>query len=154
MQAWQLVRMRQEIRAMPALEDSARRLAAALPALAPRLLTGSTATEATTDLGARLRAAAEAHRVRVDVVTPMGDSARAGDLARVRVRIAAEGDTKGLLGWIAAIERSSVVLGSGEMRLVAAQPASPRSAPEVIRAEGTVWGWYFAHSSEAASAAP
>lgn len=149
----QVVRMRREVQAMPALEDSARRLAAALPALAPRLLTGSTVAEAAADLGARLRLVADAHHVRLDAVTPTADSARAGDLVRVRVRVVAEGDTRGLLEWLAAIERSRVVLGADEMRLAAARPDAPRSAPEVIRAEGTVWGWYFAHDAEQAGAA-
>jgi hypothetical protein len=45
------------------------------------------------------------------------------------------------------------VLGADEMRLAAARPDAPRSAPEVIRAEGTVWGWYFAHGAEQAVAA-
>jgi type II secretory pathway component PulM len=152
MDSGRLSRMRDELRAMPALEDSARRLAAALPALAPRLLAGSAGGEALADLASRVRATAEAIRVRMDAVTPLPDSLRAGDLARVRVRVAGEGDTRGLVAWLAAMEQSSVVTGVEEMRFLPTHPDAPRSAPEVIRVEGVLWGWYFEHRADSVGA--
>ncbi len=152
MDSGRLSRVRDELRAMPALEDSARHLAAALPALAPRLLTGSAGGEALADLASRVRASAEANRVRVDAVMPLSDGARAGDLARVRVRVAAESDTRGLVAWLAAMERSPVAISVQEMRLVPARPDAPRSAPEAIRAEAVLWGWYFEHPADSAGA--
>ena len=97
-----------------------------------------------TDLTGRLDVAAEAHQLRVARTGAIPDSVHAGSLRRVSVRAELEGDTRGTLEFLGALAHGPALLGVSDIRIVAADPASPASAAEVLRTELTVRGWYLA----------
>lgn len=142
-QAELLARAEADLRAAPALEDSGRVVRKRLAELAPKILTGGHEAEVLTDLTGRLDVAAEAHQVRVARTGALPDSVHAGSLRRVSVRADIEGDTRGTLEFLAALARGTALLGVTDIRILAADPASPASAAEVLRTELTVSAWYL-----------
>lgn len=142
-QAELLERSRWEIRQAAALEDSGAVIKAKVRALAPRILSGAHQAAAMADLTARLKRATNAHRVRVERTSALGDSAAAGGLRRVSLRAALEGDSRGTLGVLGALGRGPVVLMPTDLRIRAGNSAASGSAAEVLKVEMTVRGWYL-----------
>ena len=138
-----LARMRADIRSADELEDSATVIRRRMASLAPAFLTGGTAGEAAADLGSRLSAAAERHRVRVSRTDHVADSSRTERLGRVTLRLALESDTRGLLGLLDAAAKESAVLVVDELRIAVVEPHVPADRPEVLQSELTVRGWYL-----------
>jgi len=137
-----LARTREEMAALPMLRDSAATLSQALVALAPQLLSGSTATEAGSDLSGRMNLAAARAPARVERLDPMPDSTGNGRLGRVRVRAALETDVRGLVALIRAIDAGDEVLRLEELHVEAPDPAAVNRGPEILKVEVTVSGWY------------
>lgn len=138
-----LERMRAEVPTAAQLEDSGVVVKGRLATLAPELLTGRTPAEATADLGARLAAVADHHRVRVSRTDPVIDSTGRGQLGQVAVRAALESDTRGLFGLLDAVSRGSAVLVVDSMRVIVADPLVPFEQPEMLRTELTIRGWFL-----------
>lgn len=142
-----LARAQATVETAEALEDSSVAIKARLLALAPKILVGRQEAEAMADLSGRLNALASAHRVRLSRTDPVSDSTRAGELRRISVRVALESDSRGTLGFIAGLSRGPAVLVLQELRVTAANPASPAAVAEVMQTEATVQGWYLAQDS-------
>ncbi len=136
-------RTQADIRSVKELEDSAAVLRGKFIALAPKLLTGGTSSEALADLAGRLVVIAERHRVRLERTDPVTDSVRGGQLSRVTVRGAIEGDTRGTFGFLSGLAAEPAVLTLDQVRMVAPEPGALATAPEVLRTELTIYGWYL-----------
>jgi hypothetical protein len=138
-----VARSEEDLQLVPVLEDSARALRGRLAELAPKILTGAREAEARSDLAERLSVAAEAQRVRVARTDAVPDSAHAGQLRRVSIEAELEGDTAGMLGLLSALCRGPALLWVADLRVVAVNPTSPETAPEVLHTELTLRGWYL-----------
>jgi type II secretory pathway component PulM len=137
-----LARTREEMASLPTLRDSAATLSQALVALAPQLLSGSTAVEAGSDLSGRMNLAVARAPARVERLDPVSDSVGNGRLGRVRIRAALETDVRGLVALIRAIDSGDEVLRLEELHVEAPDPAAVSRGPEILRVEVTVSGWY------------
>jgi hypothetical protein len=137
-----LVRTREEMSLLPELRDSAAVLSQALVALAPQLLSGSTAAEAGADLSGRMNLAASRAPARVERLDSLADSAGDGRLGRVRVHAALETDVHGLIALLRAIETGDEVLKLEELHVEAPQAGVVQRGPEILKIEVTVSGWY------------
>ncbi len=142
-----LARRRADVAALDRLADSARVVQASVLALAPRILAGSSAAEAGDDLAARAALAVTRSAGRLLATEALTDSTVAGGLARAAVRLRFEGDGRVVVGTLRALEREAVVLALEELRLLAVNPGSPATEPEILRVELTLRGWYQVRSA-------
>jgi hypothetical protein len=142
-----LARAEEELGAPTSLADSAKALRDSVAQLASKILVGGREAEALTDLTGRLGVIAETHHVKMQRTVGAPDSVHAGPLRRVSLHASFEGDTQGTLGLLVALSRAPVLLDASELRMIAADPRSPAGAPEVLRSELTVRGWYLARDS-------
>ena len=138
-----LARTREEMASLPTLRDSAATLSQALVALAPQVLSGSTAAEAGADLSGRMNLAASRAPAKVERLDPLPDSSGDGRLGRVRVHAALETDVRGLIALIRAIDAGDEVLKLDELRVEAPEPGTVPRGPEILKVEITVSGWYI-----------
>src|SRR5213076_1691236 len=125
-----LARTREEMASLPMLRDSAAVLSQALVALAPQVLSGSTAVEASADLAGRINLAASRAPARVERVDPLSDSTATGRLGRVRVHAALETDVRGLIALIRAVDAGDEVLKLDELHVEAPDPGGTGRGPE------------------------
>lgn len=137
-----LAQLQADLDGMDALADTTRQLQARLLALAPALLTGRSAAEAQGDLAGRLTLATDRAGVRLTSTEPVADSLRAGDVARVAVRLRLEGDARGLAATLGALARDPGALSFDALRIVALDPASGDAVAERLRVELVVRGWH------------
>ena len=142
-QAVLLARARVDLDDATLLRDSAAELSRALVGLAPRILSGSSAAEAIADLSGRVNLAGSTHQAKLERVDPLPDSALAGRLHRVALRIAFECDVRGLVGVLQELEFGKAALAVRELRVTAVDAASPDKSPEVLRVNLTVTGWFL-----------
>jgi len=141
-----LARAEMDVRQTALLEDSSAVIRAKVLALAPKLLVAAREAEALADLGSRLKRAAAESRVRVERTTPVGDSTRAGRLRRVSLSAALQGDSRGTLALLGALARGRPLMTPTNLMITAPNPAAT-DAPEVLRTEITVRGWYLARET-------
>jgi len=138
-----LARARADLADAGVLRDSAVQLGQALVGLAPKILSGNSAAEAVADLSARVNMAVSGHQAKLERVDPLPDSLRAGRLRRVALRAAFECDVRGLAGVLEGLEFGKVALSLRELRVTAVDAGSADKAPEVLRVEMTVAGWFL-----------
>lgn len=137
-----LLRTRLEIRDAVALDDSVAAIEKRLLAMASAVLAGNDETGAVADLAGRINAVAARERVRLVRTAAVPDTARVLRLRRVTVRASFEGDARGALGLLARLEAGGSPLTVADAQLTALDPASARTAPEVVAGEIIVRGWY------------
>jgi Type II secretion system (T2SS), protein M subtype b len=138
-----LARTRDEMSALPQLRDSAAVLSQALVALAPQVLSGSTAAEAGADLSGRMNLAASRAPAKVERLEALPDSSGEGRLGRVRVHAALETDVRGLVSLLRSIDAGDEVLRLEELRVEVPDPATGTRGPEILKVDLTVSGWYL-----------
>ena len=138
-----LARARADLADASVLRDSAVQLGQALVSLAPKILSGNSAAEATADLSGRVNLAVAGHQAKLERVDPVPDSPGAGRLRRVTLRAGFECDVRGLAGVLEALEFGKLVVSLRELRVTAVDAGSPDRMPEVLRGEMTVAGWYL-----------
>ncbi len=138
-----LGRMRQAVARLPSLEANAGLLQGQLSGLAPQLLEGETPSSAAAALSLRLNSVADRHLVRIVAAESLADSTVDGELQCVRMRLALEGDVRGLLGTIAAFASEPPVTEILALSVEASDPASPPGVPETLRGEVMLRGWYL-----------
>jgi len=139
-----LARARADFADAALLRDSAAQLGQALVRLAPKILSGSSSVEAVADLSGRVNRAASDHQAKLERVDPVADSTIAGRLHRATLRAAFECDVRGLVGLLEALELGKAVVSLRDLRVTVVDPSSPDTAPEVLRVELTVTGWFLA----------
>src|SRR5256885_7048909 len=138
-----LARTRDEMASLPMLRDSSATLSQALVALAPQLLSGSSAAEAGADLSGRMNLVASRAPAKVERVDPLPDSSGDGRLGRVRVHAALETDVRGLIAFLKAIDTGEEVVKLDELHVEAPQALMSERGPEILKIEVTVSGWYI-----------
>lgn len=138
-----LARTLEEMGSLPRLRDSASVLSLALVALAPQVLSGSTAAEAGADLSGRMNIAASRAPAKVARIDPLPDSSGDGRLGRVRVHAALETDVRGLVALLKAIDAGDEVLRLDELHVEAPEPGVVNRGPEILKVDVTVSGWYL-----------
>ena len=138
-----LARVRADLADAPLLQDSAGALTRAIVGLAPKLLSGDTPAEAFADLSGRVNLAASRNQAKLERTDQLPDSGVAGRLRRVRVRASLQSDIRGVTGLLRALELGETVLSVEDLRIVAPDPNSGDGAPEVLRVDVTVTGWFL-----------
>jgi len=133
---------RDALAAAPALRDSLTRALGAVVALAPRLVDGRTAAEASSSLSALVFMAASRHQVRLVRLDPLPDSA-AGVFHRVAVHAELEGDVRGLTRFLRAIETGDPLLTVPTLAVQAPDPLGRAPGPEALGAEMHVVGFFL-----------
>jgi hypothetical protein len=138
-----LHRAEADLRTLPALQDSAKRLTEGVIGLAPRLLAGASSSEAIAGLSGHLTHLGIAHQARLDRTDPVPDSTAAGDLRRVSMDAVFESDVRGLAGLLAGFATAQPVTNLTRLRVTAADPTATGRGPEVLRIEVRVEAWYL-----------
>lgn len=137
-----LAHTRRELAEAPALRDSAAGITQALGALAPKLLSGTSAADAGADLSTQLNLVAARHSAKVERLEVLADSLHAGRLGRASVHVLLETDVRGLVALLQATAAANAVLVVQDLRVVAQDPGSAVRLPEILKVEMTVYGWY------------
>ncbi len=138
-----LARAENALAAAPALRDSLTRALGAVVALAPRLVDGRTAAEASASLSALVSMAASRHQVRVVRLDPLPDSAAGAVFRRIAVHAELEGDARGLTRFLRAIETGDPLLTVPTLAVQAPDPLGRSPGPETLRAELDVTGFFL-----------
>lgn len=126
----------------PAVRDSLAQVLSDVVALAPRLVSGRSSAEAQATLAGLINLAAGRNALRVIGIDAVPDSA-AGVFAEVRAHAVLEGDIRGLVGVLRAVEAGDPILTAPSLSISAPDPASPKSAPETLHIELLVTGYYL-----------
>jgi hypothetical protein len=111
-----------------------------LLAFAPLLFSQDASSPGHTSLLGRLHETAVRARVRVGRTEPLRDSI-AGGFRRVRVRLEAQADVRGLTLWLAALESGRPRVRVEQIVVAADNPFAIPDAPEVLRIEVVAVGW-------------
>jgi hypothetical protein len=111
-----------------------------LVALAPRLLSGTNASEAQAELAGLIGGSAALRHVRVIEQEARPDSA-VSVFRRVTLRVSAEGDIGAIAGWMADLEEGVRLIRIRSLEVMASEPASPPTQAERLRAELVIDGW-------------
>ena len=138
-----LARARAVLAQLPADRDSLGETLGRLVALAPQLVDGATSAEAQASLSALVSLAASRHALKVLRLDLLPDSA-AGAFHRVAVHAECEGDVGGLTALLRALETGAPLLTVWQASVQAPDPWAETKAPERLRIELTVAGWYLA----------
>ncbi len=130
------------VAARRAVEDSLDRAARDLVALAPGLLSGSSAADAAAALSARMTLIAELNDARVEVIDPRPDTG-SGLFVPVEVRADLETDLAGLAGILRAVESEQPTLTVRALSVRRAEPmgSGGRGGGDVLRVSLEVVGW-------------
>lgn len=138
-----LSRMREQVASGPRLTDSAAELRSRLNGLAPAILTSDGGAEALEELNARMARFARAAGAQVRRAIPLGDSVKAGVLRRVSLRVDLECDLAALLGMLRKVSQDAAAIATNAVRIVATNPSSAHSVPEVLNIELHISAWYL-----------
>lgn len=139
-----LAGIRGEMRALPALEDSAASLRAGVGELAPRLLAGQSEAAAAADLSARLGSIAVQRHGRLLRLEVLPDSTTAGRLRRLRARAVLETDFRGVAELLSTLGRQALILVPERVVISQAGSLEPSEASERLQVELELTGWYLA----------
>jgi type II secretion system (T2SS) protein M len=120
------------------VRDSATARWRRLNALRSPLLSGATPEAAASTLASLLEKLADEEGVDVETVMLRPDSVVRFDLVRVAVRLTAESDVEGLLGFLFAVETQTEPLAIRELSVTQPEPAALPSKPEALRFEVVV----------------
>ncbi len=135
-----LARARAALKLAAALQDSFQVAAGELVSLAPILVAGATAAEAAANLTSELSVVADRAGLRVLELNALPDSTR-GTFVPITLRGEFEGDVNGVAQFLAAVERSPVVLSVRSLNVLAGDPMERTPGPERLRAELLITGW-------------
>ena len=133
-------RARTEVAGAGELEARALLVRARFDSLGPRLVPATSRAEALGTLAARIEQVAALHRSRVHESRGVPDSATAGRLERVTLRVVLESDLEGLTGAIRALEGGDPVVVVRSLRLNSAG-AGGSEPVETLQAELLASAW-------------
>jgi hypothetical protein len=133
-------RARTEVAALGELEERALLVRARFDSLGPRVVPATTRAEALGTLAAWIEQVAALHRNRVHESRGVPDSASAGRLERVTLRVVLESDLEGLTGAIRALEGGDPVLVVRSLRVTSAG-AGGSEPVETLQAEFVASAW-------------
>jgi hypothetical protein len=139
---------RRALEGLPAMEDSTKVLTARIAALAPRILSGTSAPLALSDLSGRLSTLIGLYHGRMVRFEAAPDTGAAGPLRRVSAIVALESDFRGLAELLDRLQRDQLVTVVTRVQLAPADPLAPSSTPERIDVELSLNAWYLARESD------
>jgi hypothetical protein len=142
-----LTRVESDLHGGTVLEDSASKVLDRFRDLPIHILPGNSDAEAAAELARRIEVATARAGSRMTEATPIADTTRVARLHRVSLRVAVEGDLRGLIQTLRALEGDSVVITVNALRIVASDAAASDDQPEALRAEVLIRGWYVAGSA-------
>lgn len=147
-QAALLARAREDVASEQNLVDSATALRTRVEALASRILSGGTSTQAAAALVGALTHALPPEQARILASDPVADSARAGDLQRISLRTTLETDLEGLIHLLKSLAAEPAVITVDQIRILAADPFTPDTQAETMNIELVLAGWFLAAERE------
>jgi hypothetical protein len=127
-------------RALPTLRDSAREQQARIAAIDSAIVTAPTSSAAAALLASALEEMADEARVKVGAMQLVADSAAAGAVVQVGVRLTGVADVYGLLELLKAVEGGEALLAVRELAVSQSDPAAPSTKPEALRIDMMVVG--------------
>ena len=133
-------RARGELRALPAVRDSARARRLRLGQEIGSLLRGRGSGGLVAALVGELNADADASRIAVSGIDGRVDTLAAGSYVPVTARVDALGDVRSLASFVAMIESSEVRLRVVELSVNQSEPSAPPQQPEALHATLVVQG--------------
>lgn len=137
-----LAAAREMVAGEPATRESLQVALREFVALAPRLLDGRSQAEAGATLVSWISGAASGASLKVRRAESLADSG-SGVLRRVRVRAELEGDVAGITMFLRDAEQGDPVLSIPMLAVTAVSPTEAGPAPEIIRVEIVLTGWYL-----------
>jgi type II secretory pathway component PulM len=135
-----LARERQLLATAPALRDSVGRALSEVVALAPRLAAVGSPAEASASLASLLSLTASRHGLKLVRMDPLPDSV-AGVFTRIAVHAELEGDVRGLVRMLHAVETGDPLLTVVALSVDAPAPGAPRNAAETLHIALTIAGY-------------
>jgi Type II secretion system (T2SS), protein M subtype b len=142
-----LAQSRREIQRQKVTFDSATSMKRAIVDLAPRVLTGETAAQASDALTSLLGIVTTRSNTRLTGSNAVEDSASAGALHRVSVHATVDGDITGVAGLLQGLAEEKTVLTTDDLQILATESGAAIHSAEVPRVDVTVRGWYLAGRS-------
>jgi hypothetical protein len=149
-----LRRQRRAVQSASVLTDSAAFLRQQLERLARIIIPAQSDDQAWEELTAKIGAIARRHEVRIQRVEPLPDSTRIGFLRRITLRAELESDMRGLAEFLGSLDRDSLMIGLSALHVTAPDPQSAPIAPELLRSELRISGWYAMPSHVGETRAP
>ena len=131
---------RAKVRMLSILGESLRARQVRLAAADSALLTGSSSAAAAADLASLLDEAGGAARLKITAMQLRADSAAAGSITRVAVRVTGTTDVRGLASFLHSVEGNNTPLVIRELIVSQPEPAAPDSKPEALRIDIVVEG--------------
>jgi len=128
------------VRLLPALRDSLRDREARLATLDSTLLSGASPAAAASDLASTLGDMADEAPLKVTAMQLRADSAAAGSLTPVAVRVTGVTDVAGLAAFLRAVEGGDVPLLVRELAVSQSEPGAPSGRVETLRVDILVEG--------------
>lgn len=136
-------RARELLSAAPSVQDSVARSLSSVVALAPKLVEGHSSAEAQAALSGLVNLIASRNALKVTGIDPLPDS-NAAVFAQVRVHVVLEGDVRGLVGFLKAVETGEPLLSAPSLSVSAPDPGgSAKGVPETLHLELIVAGYYL-----------
>ena len=133
------------------LADSATRLTNRVAAIGPRLLNGSTTTEAAADLASRIALLANRYHLRLQRTEVSDTHTRPLErgVAAVTMRFHLQGDIRGIGSFLRALEESTLILVPDHLRISVGDRPSQDQGPECLEVDLVVSGWFLSGAGEA-----
>ncbi len=142
-----LARADEVLAAAPAARDSLARAFGEIAALGPRLVEGRTPADAQAALSDLVSFTASHNALRVVRLDPLPDSA-AGAFGRAAVHAELEGDVRGLVRFLKAVETGDPLLTVRALSVQAPDASGRPTAAEHLRIEATVAGLYLPRAAK------
>lgn len=136
-------RIRADLENVPMLEDSARALRGRYVALAPQLVGGHSAPDATAELIAVVGSALGEEGADIERIVPVADTALVAGLHRVGVRADLVSDAQGLGRVLRRLGAISPVIEVTGLRVTAGDPRARSAVPERLSVSLTARGWWL-----------
>jgi len=135
-----LSRAREALAAHPVAQESLAARSSRLVALAPQLFGGTTAAETAAEAVSFIAGAATVRQVRITRQDVSADSTVV-PFTRVRLRLEAESDVAGIMGWLASLEEGDKLIALERLTISALEPGAPREQQERLRVDVQMVAW-------------
>lgn len=137
-----LARLKDDLRAIGALEDSARFIRDRLVGLAPQLLGGANAADAAAELASLLRGSVDGKHARVERLSTAPDTVRSDGIRRVHASLEIETDAAGIQQLLIRMGEGNPLLIVDGIHIVT-DDAAATVPGERLRARLEVWAWWL-----------
>jgi hypothetical protein len=121
------------VRMLAVLRDSLRSRRMQLAAIDSTMITGTSAAAAAANLASSLDEIAVVSKLKVGTMQLRADTAAAGSIARVGVRVTATSDVRGLAAFLRSVEGNDMPLVVRDLFVSQPEPAAPESRAEALR---------------------